>query len=82
MADRSGRASSDPFYRVPADWTDLVVEVYKRDVDRTLLRENLKLTAQERSEKFERAMRLVFQLRRAAIARRTKDTGRDTGTDG
>ena len=42
---------------------DPVVEVYKRDVDRTLLRENLKLTTQERSEKFERMMRLVMELR-------------------
>jgi hypothetical protein len=27
-----------------AEWRDPVIEVYKRDVDRTLLRENLKLT--------------------------------------
>ena len=34
---------------LPADtWTDPVVEAYKRDVDRTLLRENLKLTPEER----------------------------------
>jgi hypothetical protein len=31
-----------------AQWTDPVVEAYKRDVDRTLLRENLKLTPAER----------------------------------
>jgi hypothetical protein len=34
----------------PADYIDPVIEVYKKDVDRTLLRENLKLTVQERLE--------------------------------
>jgi hypothetical protein len=31
---------------------DPVIEAYKKDVDRTLLRENLKLTPQQRLEKF------------------------------
>lgn len=48
-----------------------VIEAYKKDVDRTLLIENLKLTPQQRSEKFRRAMRLVFELRRTAVAGRT-----------
>jgi hypothetical protein len=46
------------------------VEAYKRDVDRTMLRANLKLTPQQRGEKFERAMRLVFELKRAAARRK------------
>jgi hypothetical protein len=50
----------------PADYCDPVVEVYKRDIDRSLLRENLKLTPDERSRKFERNMRMVSELRRAA----------------
>ncbi|MCC7335556.1 MAG: hypothetical protein IT422_10680 [Pirellulaceae bacterium] len=50
---------------------DDIIEVYKKDIDRSLLRENLKLTPQQRSERFEVAMRLIFELRRAAELRRT-----------
>ena len=39
----------------PAGSIDPVVEVYKRDIDRTLIRETLKLSVQER---FERLMKL------------------------
>ncbi len=53
----------------PPDVYDPVIEVYKRDVDRTILRENLKLTPAQRSEKFTRGMRLIFELRRAAQSR-------------
>lgn len=45
---RSPRASL-----APPDYCDAVIEAYKRDVDRTLLRENLKLTVEERFRKFE-----------------------------
>lgn len=31
-----------------ANWRDPVIEAYKKDIDRTLLRENLKLTVEER----------------------------------
>jgi hypothetical protein len=44
---------------------DPVVEAYKKDIDRTLIRENLKLTVEER---FRRAMALAEfaeELRRA-----------------
>ena len=44
---------------------DPVVEAYKKDIDRTLLRENLKLTVTER---FQRAMahaKFADELRRA-----------------
>jgi hypothetical protein len=34
-----------------ADYSDPVIEAYKKDVDRTLLRENLKLTVEERIRK-------------------------------
>jgi hypothetical protein len=50
----------------PADYIDPVVEAYKKDVDRTLLRENLKLSTDERSRTFERDMELVWELRRVA----------------
>jgi len=48
---------------VPADWYDPVIEAYKKDVDRTLLRENLKLTVDERFRKFESFMKAVQELR-------------------
>jgi hypothetical protein len=44
--------------------TDSVTD-FMRDVDRTLLRENLKLTPEQRLEKFASFMRFVAELRRA-----------------
>ena len=44
---------------------DPVVEVYKRDIDRTLIRENLKLTVEERFRKAMALMRFAEELRRA-----------------
>jgi hypothetical protein len=46
-------------------YVDPVIEVYKKDVDRTLLRERLRLTPSERFEQFVQSMRVIFQLRRA-----------------
>jgi hypothetical protein len=44
---------------------DPIIEAYKQDVDRTLLRENLKLTAEQRLMKLQGFVRLVAQLREA-----------------
>jgi hypothetical protein len=44
---------------------DDVIEVYKRDVDRTLLRENLKLTPTERLQKLQELQRFAEELQRA-----------------
>jgi hypothetical protein len=41
------------------------VNVYKQSVDRTLLRENLKLTVEERFRKFESFARFADELRKA-----------------
>lgn len=41
------------------------VRDFMRDVDRTLLRENLKLTPEQRLEKFASFMRFIAELRRA-----------------
>jgi hypothetical protein len=49
----------------PADYCDPVIEAYKKDVDRTLLCENLKLTVEQRFQKFERFMEYVAELRQA-----------------
>ncbi len=46
-----------------AAWSDPVVEAYKRDVDRTLLRENLKLTPEERLLKLEDFVRFLSEVR-------------------
>jgi hypothetical protein len=37
----------------PADYCDQVIEAYKKDVDRTLLRANLRLTVDQRLRKAE-----------------------------
>ena len=57
----------------PADERDPVIEMYKQDVDRTLLRENLKLTVEERFLKFERFWEYAQELREAG--RKARQTG-------
>jgi len=47
------------------DYVDPVIEEYKKDVDRTLLRENLKLSVEERFRKFEALAQLARELRQA-----------------
>jgi hypothetical protein len=42
---------------------DPVIEAYKRDVDRTLLRENLKLSPEERLLKLQDFVRFTARLR-------------------
>lgn len=44
---------------------DPVIEAYKRDVDRTLIRENLRLTVEERFDALMRLQRFAEELRRA-----------------
>ena len=44
---------------------DPVIEAYKKDVDRTLIRENLKLTVEQRFEKLMRFQEFAEELRRA-----------------
>lgn len=45
---------------------DPVIEVYKKDIDRTLLRENLELTPGQRLEKLQRFADEMSTLRGAA----------------
>ncbi len=45
---------------------DPVIEAYKAGVDRTLIRENLRLTPAQRLEKHAAALALVLELRGAA----------------
>jgi len=53
---------------------DPVIEAYKAGVDRTLLRENLKLTPQQRFDKFSGVMRNLMSLR--AAGQRARQQGR------
>lgn len=49
---------------------DPVIEVFKKDVDRTLLRENLKLSPTDRLRKMQSAARSVAALREATRKKR------------
>ena len=55
--------------------TDTVGD-YMWDIDRTLLRENLKLTFEQRAQKHLRALQMVEELRRAGKKLRQKTDGR------
>jgi hypothetical protein len=54
---------------------DPLIEALKKDVDRTLLRESLKLTPRQRSEKFVRFMKFLDELRAAGRRAREKNPG-------
>jgi hypothetical protein len=53
-----------------APYVDPVIEVYKKDVDRTLLRERLKLTVDQRLRDLEQFQADVRELQRAGRARK------------
>jgi hypothetical protein len=71
MAQDKPDEFTDPYFAYaheelpPPDHLDPVIEAYKKDVDRTLLREMLKLTPQQRSEKFVSFMELAYEVRAA-----------------
>jgi hypothetical protein len=44
---------------------DPVIEAYKKDVDRTLIRENLRLTVEQRLANLEALQKFAEELRRA-----------------
>ena len=48
------------------------IEAYKRDIDRTLLRENLKLTPTQRVERMIEALRAAEEFRRAGEKARAR----------
>ena len=58
-----------PPYPMPPD---PVIEAYKQHVDRTLLRENLKLTVQQRFERLMQLQRFAEELQRAGREAREK----------
>ena len=56
---------------IEAPETDPVVDAYKRHIDRTLLRQNLRRTVTERVENLVALQRLAVEARRAGQARRS-----------
>jgi hypothetical protein len=72
---RGTEAIAGPDEPAPADDCDPVIEAYKKDVDRTLLRENLKLTVEERFLKFERFWQFAQELREAGRKARQMESG-------
>jgi len=53
-------------------WRDPVVEAYKKDIDQTLLRENLKLSVEKRFLKAMALARFADELRRSGREARTR----------
>ena len=76
---RGTEAVAGPHVLEPAGYCDPVIKVYKKDVDRTLLRENLKLTVEERFLKFERYWEYAQELREAG--RKSRQTGSGHGAE-
>ena len=59
MSDDSQKAAPPPH------WLDPIIEAYKKDVDRTQIRENLKLTPEQRLAKLEALLADAEEFRRA-----------------
>jgi len=56
----------------PATGQDPVVEAYKAGIDRTLLRDNLRLSVEERFRRLMQLQRSAEELRQAGRALRTR----------
>ena len=67
------RADIAQYELAAADYFDPVIEAYKKDVDRTLLREKLKLTVEERFVKFEQFWKYAQELREAGRKSRQRE---------
>jgi hypothetical protein len=55
---------------------DAIIEAYKRDIDRTLLRENLKKSAEQRVQSLTALSRFAREARRAGQAAKRAARGR------
>jgi hypothetical protein len=55
---------------------DPVIEAYKKDVDRTLIRENLKLTPQQRLDQLVAQRKFAYDLRAAMERARHESSAR------
>jgi hypothetical protein len=54
------------------DTVDLIVELYKRDVDRTLIRENLRKSPEDRLRALQELQRFAEEVRKAGVAMRQR----------
>ena len=68
----SSAPRGSPSMRAAGLEADPVVEAYKRDVDRTLLRQNLRRSVTERVANLIALQRLAMEARRAGRARKPK----------
>ena len=59
--------------KLPPITLDPVIEAYKKDIDRSLLRENLKLTPEERIRKLMERQQFAEELRRAEKEAKAKE---------
>lgn len=60
----------------PPHWLDPIIEAYKKDVDLTQLRENLKLTPDQRLAKLEGLLADAEEFRRAMKAAKSNQGAR------
>ena len=51
--------------KAPLDSIQAIIELYKKDVDRTLIRQNLKLTVEERLLNLQNFMQFSNEMRKA-----------------
>jgi hypothetical protein len=66
-----------PLELAPPDYCDPVIEAYKKDVDRTLLRENLRLSVEQRIQKAQSFHEAIAELRGAATRDWLKERSKD-----
>ena len=64
-APQEGSDDSSESHRVPRSSIDRIIELYKRDIDRTLLREQLRKTPNERVRELVELERFAAELRAA-----------------
>ncbi len=57
----------DAFERAPDAYVDPVIEAYKKDIDRTLIRHNLRLTIEERFDNLMRMQEFALEMRNAML---------------
>lgn len=73
MTDVSEKSLSAPNDNEPsgagttADYVDPVIDAYKKDVDRTILRHNLRLSVQQRFENLMEMQRFAEEMRAAML---------------
>jgi hypothetical protein len=78
MSQRNDQIGAPKDNLAPADFFDPVIEAFKKDIDRTLLRENLKLTFEERIRKAQSFHKSIEKFRGAAARGSRVAQGKET----